>query len=115
MKTKKSKIWTPVGAIVIRLIKMKSKTKKFYSTILLFVVLLWKICFIVRFMFFCAIFDRQIRMKTKQIRKQRGIFRLTCMKRWTFYKGRPNLNEGTLTTDGGTRPSYNLSTGYISI
>ena len=53
------------------------KAKRFYLTILLFVVLLRDICFIVRYMFFCAIFDRRIRMKTKQIRKKR-IFRLPC-------------------------------------
>ena len=42
-------------------------------TILLFVVLLYGICFIERYtlcFFFCAIFDLDIGMKTKQIRKK---------------------------------------------
>ena len=57
--------------IFIRLIEMKPNAKRFYLTIFLFVILLGDICFIVRYMFFCAIFDHQIRMKTEQIRKKR--------------------------------------------
>ena len=57
--------------IFIRLIEMKPNAKRFYLTIFLLVILLGNICFIVRYMFFCAIFDHQIRMKTKQIRKKR--------------------------------------------
>ena len=50
MKTKKNKVLTLVGAIVSRLIEMKTKTKRFYLTILLLVVLLRQICFIVRYL-----------------------------------------------------------------
>ena len=50
---------------------MKTNAKRLYLTIFLFVILLGDICFIVRYMFFCAIFDHQIRMKTEQIRKKR--------------------------------------------
>ena len=51
-KTKQYKVFTPVGAIGIRLIETKTKAKRFCLTILLFVVLLSDICFIVRYMFF---------------------------------------------------------------
>ena len=68
---KQNNIFTPVCAIFIRLIEMKTNAKRLYLTIFLFVILLGDICFIVRFMFFCAIFDHQIRMKTEQIRKKR--------------------------------------------
>ena len=72
MKTKKTNnIFTPVCAIFIRLIEMKTNAKRLYLTIFLFVILLGDICFIVRYMFFCVIFDHQIRMKTEQIRKKR--------------------------------------------
>ena len=47
----KNKVFTPVCAIVIRQIEMKTKTKKFCWTILLLVVLLYDICFIARYMF----------------------------------------------------------------
>ena len=67
---KKNKVFTPVCAIFIRTVEMKTKAKRFYLTILLFVVLLCDICFIVRYMFFCTVFDRHIRIKTKQIRKK---------------------------------------------
>ena len=50
---------------------MKTNAKRLYLTIFLFVILLGDICFIVRYVFFCAIFDHQIRMKTEQIRKKR--------------------------------------------
>ena len=60
------------------LIEMKTKTKRFYLTILLFVVLLCDSCFIVKYCIFCALFHRHIRMKTKKIRKK-GNFRLLCM------------------------------------
>ena len=72
----KNKVFTPVYAIFIRLIEMKTKANRFHLTVLLFVVLLCNICSILRYMLFCAIFDRHIWMKTKQIRKQRH-FRLT--------------------------------------
>ena len=51
---------------------MKTKAKRFYLTILLFVVLLCDICFIVRCMFFWAIyvFLCDIRKNTKQIKKK---------------------------------------------
>ena len=77
-KTKQYKVFTSVGAIDIRLIEMKTKAKRFCLTIFLFVVLLSDICFIVRYMFFCTVFDRHIRMKTKQISKK-GVFRLPCI------------------------------------
>ena len=47
---RKNKVLTPVGAIVSRLIEMKTKTKRFYLTILLLKVLLRQICFIVRYL-----------------------------------------------------------------
>ena len=50
---------------------MKTNAKMLYLTIFLLVILLGDICYIVRYMFFCAIFDHQIRMKTEQIRKKR--------------------------------------------
>ena len=68
---KQNNIFTPVYAIFIRLIEMNTNAKRLYLTIFLFVILLGDICFIVRYMFFCAIFDHQIRMKTEQIRKKR--------------------------------------------
>ena len=39
-KNEKNKVFTPVCAISIRLIEMKINTKRFYLTILLFVILL---------------------------------------------------------------------------
>ena len=49
--------------------------KRFYLTVFLFVVLLCDVCFIVLYVFFCAIFHGHIRMTTKQIRK--NVFPLT--------------------------------------
>ena len=60
---KNNQIFTPVCAIFIRLIEMKTNAKRFCLTILLFVVLLCDICF-------CATFDRHIQIKTKQIKKK---------------------------------------------
>ena len=64
----------------------EDQSKKGLLTTLLFVVVLRDIYFIVRYtfvlFFFCAVFDRQIRMKTKQIRKKRHFL--------------PTLYEGTL-------------------
>ena len=55
-------------------------------------------------------------MKTKQIRKKKVFLAYPVrVGRWIFNYEKPNLNGGTLTTVGGTHPSYNLSTGYISI
>ena len=69
-KQKKNKVSTPVCAIFIRVTEMKTKAKKIYLTIFLFVVSLCDICFIVRYVFFCTIFNRRIRIKTKQFRKK---------------------------------------------
>ena len=71
---KQNNIFTPVCAIFIRLIEMKTNAKRLYLTIFMFVILLGDICFIARYMFFCAIFDHQIRMKTEQIRKKKVFF-----------------------------------------
>ena len=100
---KNNKVINAVCAIFICLIKMKTKTEKVLSDDFI-------VCgFIVRHFFycaiyvFCAIFDRHSRIKTKQIKKK-VFFRLSCIMegRWIFRRWSPNLN-------GGTRPSYNLS------
>ena len=66
--------------------------------------------------FFGAIFDRHIRMKTKQIlKKVFSAYRVWGEGADFFYRGRPNLNWGKITSDGGTHPSYNLSSSYIFI
>ena len=70
-EAEKNKVFTPVCAIVIRLIEMKTKTKRFYRAVLLLVVLLCDVCFVVRYRYIYAVFDLHIRMKTKQIRKKR--------------------------------------------
>ena len=49
---KKKKAFTPFCANFIRSIEMKTKAKKFYLTILLFVVLMRDIGFIDQYMFF---------------------------------------------------------------
>ena len=73
------------------------------------------ICFVVRYMFFSAILTATIEWRPNELEKK-GIFHLHCIGgRWLFQMGRPNLNGGTLTTDGGTRSFNNLSTGCISI
>ena len=64
-KTKQNKVFTPVCAIFIRLIEMKTKAKRFYLTIFC----LWFCCAI--YVLFCAIFDNHNRRKTKQIRKKK--------------------------------------------
>ena len=46
---KKGTVFTPVCAIFIRLFEMKAKAKRFYRTILLFVVLLCYLCAIVSY------------------------------------------------------------------
>ena len=117
-RPKKNKIFTPICANVIRLIEMKTKTKRLYSIWRLY--WWWFYCTI--FVLLCdigyafwAIFARH--MKTKQLRTKK-YFALTLHGgggRWIVHKGWPNFNGGTLTTDKGTRPSYNLITGYISI
>ena len=49
---KNAKVFNAVCAIFIRLIEMKTKTRTFYWTISLFVVLLCDSSFIVQYMFF---------------------------------------------------------------
>ena len=51
-KTKKNKVFTPVCAIFIRLIEMKTIAKRFYLTILLFAILFCDNCYIVRYTLF---------------------------------------------------------------
>ena len=46
----KNKDFTPVCAILIRLIEVKTKAKRFCLTILLFVVLLWYMFFFARYL-----------------------------------------------------------------
>ena len=84
--------------IFIRLIEMKIKTKRFYWTILLYVVLLCGISFIVQYYVFCTIFDHLSRIKTKQIRKK-GLFRLSCM-----MEGRLIFREVVQISMGGSVP-----------
>ena len=43
-KDKKKQVFTPLCAIFIRLIEMKTKAERFYLTIFLFVVLLFDVC-----------------------------------------------------------------------
>ena len=98
---KEQKVFIPVSAVFTCLIEIKTETKRFYLTILLFVVLLCNI-----YAFFCAIFHRHILMKTKQIRKK--VFPAYSV--WggaEFFIGGSQISMGiseTLPTDVGRVP-----------
>ena len=107
-KKKNNWVFTAVCAIFIRLIEMTTKTKMFYCTILLLVVLLCDIFFIVQNMFLCDTWPPHSNKDHTNQKKRSFPFILQMEGRWNFNRGSPNLNGGYASL------LYNLSTGYIS-
>ena len=103
MNADQKKVYTSICAIFIRIIEMKTKTKMFYLTILLFV-------FVVRYLLFCAlyVFLRNIlpphSNEDQANKKKVDSLLLFIGIRSNFYKGKPNINGGTLITVGGSVP-----------
>ena len=142
-KTTKNKVFTLVSAIFIRLIEMKAKTK-IYLTVRLFVALCAIFDCHIRMKikqvrkkrsYPLTMYGGTLNVRSPPLLlgtpKKCNCNTMTYCKTvclfyffacgWVrkkciyHYHRRPNLNNERLTTDVGTRPSYNYSTGYISI
>ena len=113
--TKKEQSLHPSYAIFICLIEMKTKAKTFFDTILLFVILLCDSCFIVRYMFLARYLTATFEWRPSKLEKK-GISRLPCMRgSLNFPLMEAKSQWGDANYRWGTRPYYNLSTGFISI